>query len=173
MEALVRPFPDWSNWDEGAASLFQSLRSDAGEHLILERNLFIERILPGSIVRDLSEVEMNEYRRPFVNPKDRWPTLTWPRSIPVGGSPLNTHDIMNAYATWMAENELPKLFVNAEPGAILTGGQREFARSWKNQSEVTVSGSHFIQEDSGPEIGRAIADWMAEALGQVPGPVDN
>ena len=161
MEALVRPFPDWSDWDKSAASLFQSLRSEAGEHLILERNLFIERILPGSVLRKLSQAEMDEYRRPFQKENDRWPTLTWPRSIPVGGSPENTHKIMEDYAGWMSENNLPKLFVNAEPGAILTGSQREFARTWKNQSEVTVKGIHFIQEDSGSEIGRAIADWMS------------
>jgi haloalkane dehalogenase len=162
MEALVRPFVDWSDWHEGAASLFRSLRSDAGEHLILEKNLFIERILPGSIVRKLSEVEMDEYRRPFQNTNERWPTLSWPRSIPVAGNPSNTHKTIGEYAIWMAENELPKLFINAQPGAILTGSQRKFARSWKNQSEATVKGSHFIQEDSGPEIGQLVADWLSK-----------
>ncbi len=164
MEALVRPFPDWSDWDEGAAKLFQGLKSEAGEHLILERNIFIEKILPGSILRKLTDVEMDEYRRPFLTPDDRWPTLSWPRSIPIGGSPENTHTIIDEYARWMAKNDLPKLFINAEPGAILTGSQREFARSWKNQKEVTVPGIHFIQEDSGAEIGRAIARWLPKVL---------
>jgi haloalkane dehalogenase len=160
MEALVRPFADWQEWDEGAASLFQALRSPAGEKLILEKNVFIERILPGSVLRDLSEQEMDEYRRPFQNSPDRWPMLTWPRSIPVGGTPKNTDEIISDYSKWMSSNEIAKLFINAEPGAILTGSQREFARGWKNQSEVTVKGSHFIQEDSGEEIGQAIADWL-------------
>ena len=160
MEALVRPFPDWSDWNEGAASLFQALRSDVVEKLILEKNVFIERILPGSILRKLMPEELDEYRRPFLNQRDRWPMLTFPRSIPIGGEPANTHAIMADYARWMAENEMPKLFINAEPGAILNGAQREFCRTWKNQVEVTVNGSHFIQEDSGPEIGRAIAQWL-------------
>ena len=160
MEALVRPYPDWSDWDEGAATFFQAMRSEAGEHLVLERNLFIEKILPSSIIRKLSDAEMDEYRRPFKNEIDRWPTLSWPRSIPVGGSPENTHKTIGDYANWMASNNVPKLFVNADPGAILIGDQREFARDWKNQHEVTVKGIHFIQEDSGPEIGRAIAEWL-------------
>ena len=160
MEALVRPYPDWNDWDEGATKFFQAMRSDAGEHLVLERNLFVEKILPSSIIRKLSDAEMAEYRRPFMNEIDRWPTLSWPRSIPVGGKPENTHQIMDDYANWMATNDVPKLFVNAEPGAILIGEQRRFARSWKNQHEVTVKGIHFIQEDSGPEIGKAIADWL-------------
>ena len=160
MEALVRPFPDWNDWSEGGAKFFQAMRSEAGEHLVLERNLFIEKILPSSIIRQLSNEEMEEYRRPFLEEIHRWPMLSWPRSIPVGGNPENTHKIIGDYANWMATNDLPKLFINAEPGAILTGAQREFARSWKNQHEMTVKGIHFIQEDSGPEIGKAIADWL-------------
>lgn len=160
MEALVKPYSDWSDWDEGAAKFFQAMRSGAGEHLVLERNLFIEKILPSSIIRQLTDDEMEEYRRPFKNEIDRWPMLTWPRSIPVGGEPKNTHKIIGDYSNWMAANDVPKLFVNAEPGAILTGAQRDYARSWKNQHEVTVKGIHFMQEDSGPEIGKAIANWL-------------
>ena len=161
MEALVRPFAGWQDWDPGAASLFQAIRSSAGEKLILEKNVFIERILPGSILRDLSPAQMDEYRRPFQQQNERWPMLSWPRSIPVDGSPKEVHDIIADYANWMSENEVPKLFINAEPGAILTGSQREFARTWKNQQEVSVAGSHFIQEDSGEEIGKAIAAWLS------------
>ena len=162
MEALVRPYSDWSDWDEGAAIFFQAMRSEAGEHLVLERNLFVEKILPSSIMRKLSGAEMDEYRRPFINEIDRWPTLSFPRSIPVGGSPANTHKIIKEYANWMVTNDVPKLFINADPGAILKGDQREYARTWKNQHEVTVKGSHFIQEDSGPEIGKAIVDWLSK-----------
>lgn len=161
MEAMVRPFPDWEDWSDGAAKLFQAFRSELGEQLILDRNLFIERVLPGSILRDLTQVEMDIYRAPFLERDSRWPTLNWPRSIPVAGAPTDVYEIMSNYASWMAQNDLPKLFINAEPGAILTGRQREFARTWKNQTEVTVSGIHFIQEDSGAEIGKSIAEWIS------------
>ena len=160
MEGFVRPFADWSDWDEGAASLFQGFRSDAGESLILERNMFIERVLPGSILRPLEESEMNEYRRPFERSEDRWPTLSWPRSIPVGGEPSGVHAKMEAYSHWLAQSDLPKLLINAEPGAILRGETLEYARRFPNQAEVTVKGSHFIQEDSGDEIGEHIAAWL-------------
>jgi haloalkane dehalogenase len=160
MEALVRPIASWDEWSASATPIFQGFRSDKGEQMILERNMFVERVLPGSILRKLSEAEMAEYRRPYPQREDRWPTLTWPRQIPIAGEPADVVQIAAEYSQWMAENDIPKLFVNAEPGAILIGAVREFCRSWKNQTEVTVSGSHFIQEDSGPGIGRAVADWM-------------
>ena len=160
MEGIVRPLTGWHEFSPAATPIFQALRSGAGPELILDKNVFIERILPGSVLRDLAEDEMAEYRRPFAEREDRWPTLTWPRQIPIGGDPAEVAEIVHAYADWMAENELPKLFVDAEPGAILIGDQRAFCRGWKNQTEVCVKGSHFIQEDSGPEIGRAIAAWI-------------
>ena len=160
MEGIVRPIASWDEWSKAATPIFQAFRSDKGEQMILERNMFVERVLPGSVLRKLSEAEMNEYRRPFLKPADRWPTLTWPRQIPILGEPADVVEIVSAYAQWMAQNDMPKLFVNAEPGAILIGAVREFCRNWRNQTEVTVSGSHFIQEDSGPAIGRAVAGWM-------------
>jgi haloalkane dehalogenase len=160
MEGIVRPVASWDEWSPSATPIFQGFRSDKGESMILERNMFVERVLPGSVLRKLTEAEMTEYRRPYPNASDRWPTLTWPRQIPIQGEPADVVQIAADYAQWMAENEIPKLFVNAEPGAILIGAPREFCRSWKNQTEVTVPGSHFIQEDSGPAIGRAVADWM-------------
>jgi haloalkane dehalogenase len=133
--------------------------------MILDANMFIKRVLPGSVLRKLSEAVMAEYRKPFLERHDRWPTLTWPRQIPIAGEPADVVGIVESYAKWMAANEIPKLFVNADPGAILIGAQRDFCRSWKNQTEVTVSGSHFIQEDSGPAVGQAVAAWMkANAL---------
>ena len=160
MEALVRPMT-WEEWPEGIRGLFQALRSETGEQMILERNVFVERVLPGSILRELSEAEMAEYRRPFATPgEDRRPTLTFPREIPIGGEPADVTEIVGAYAGWLAEAEVPKLFVNAEPGAILVGPMRETARGFANQTEVTVQGSHFIQEDSGREIGETIMRWM-------------
>lgn len=159
MEGIVRPV-SWDEWPEAARGVFQGFRSEAGEEMVLEKNTFVERVLPGSILRDLTEEEMAVYRRPFQNSgEDRRPTLTWPRQIPIDGKPADVVEIVQAYADWLAEADLPKLFINAEPGAILIGPQREFCRSWPNQTEVTVSGNHFLQEDSPHEIGQAIADW--------------
>jgi haloalkane dehalogenase len=160
MEAVVRPV-SWEEWPEQIRPLFQGFRSPNGEGMVLEKNIFVERVLPGSIIRKLTDEEMAVYRRPYLKPgEDRRPTLTWPRQIPIGGEPADVVEIAAAYADWMSRNDIPKLFVNAEPGAILTGAVRDFCRGWKNQTEVTVPGSHFIQEDSAPAIGRAVADWM-------------
>jgi len=159
MEGIVRPV-SWEEWAEAARGIFQGFRSEAGEEMVLEKNTFVERVLPGSILRSLSDAEMAVYRRPFQNSgEDRRPTLTWPRQIPIDGEPVEVVEIVQAYADWLAESPLPKLFINAEPGAILIGPQREFCRSWPNQTEVTVSGNHFLQEDSPDEIGQAIAAW--------------
>ena len=160
MEAIVRPI-SWDEWPERIRALFQAMRSEAGEAMILEKNIFVERILPGSILRQLSEAEMAEYRRPFLNPgEDRRPTLTWPRQIPLDGEPADVAEIVAGYCEWLTGSNIPKLFVNAEPGAILTGPMRETARGFAKQTEVTVRGSHFIQEDSGQEIGREIMQWI-------------
>ncbi|MGH7915679.1 MAG: haloalkane dehalogenase [Candidatus Binataceae bacterium] len=159
MEAIVRPL-EWSEWNEQARSLFRALRSPAGEELILQRNTFVERILPGSVLRKLTDAEMRAYRRPFLAPgESRRPTLTWPRQIPLDGEPADVTAIVNEYAAWLSRSLTPKLFINAEPGAILIGAQREFCRRWPNQREVTVKGIHFIQEDSPHEIGAAITSW--------------
>jgi len=162
MEAIVKEMT-WDDWDKNAKSIFQGFRSDAGEDLVLEKNYFIEKVLPGSIIRTLDADEMNEYRRPFLSSgEDRRPTLSWPREIPIEGEPGNVCQIVNEYAEWMKTNNIPKLFINAEPGAITTGRIREFCRSWKNQTEVTVKGIHFIQEDSPDEIGKALSKWYKE-----------
>ena len=160
MEAIVRPL-SWAEWPEASRRVFQGFRAPSGEEMILDRNIFVERVLPGSILRKLVPEEMTEYRRPFQSREDRCPTLAWPREIPIDGEPADVTALVGAYAEWMAQNEIPKLFVNAEPGAILTGAPREFCRRWPNQTEGGVTGSHFIQEDSGPEIGHAIAAWAA------------
>jgi haloalkane dehalogenase len=167
MEALVRPVAGWDEWPENARSIFQRLRSAAGEELILDRNVFVERILPAGVLRPLSEQEMDEYRRPFAVPGEgRLPTLVWPRQIPIGGQPADVHEVCAAYAAWLASTpRLPKLFVNAEPGSILVGPVRDFCRTWPDQAEVTVPGIHFIQEDSGPQIGQAVAAWLRQLTG--------
>jgi len=163
MEGIVRPVK-WEEWPKDATRIFQGFRSDAGEGMILKKNLFIESVLPGSIIRDLSEDEMNEYRKPFYSEADRQPTLDWPRHIPLDNEPKEMAEVVQDYADWMAQNEIPKLFINAEPGAILIGPQREFCRAWKNQTEVTVKGKHFIQEDSPHEIGSAIKEWLQSLI---------
>ncbi len=161
MEAIVRPVT-WDEWNQEARPVFEGLRSPAGETMVLKKNVFVERVLPGSVLRGLTDAEMTVYRRPFAEPgEDRRPTLTWPRQIPIEGEPEDVTAITSDYADWLARNDTPKLFVNADPGAILIGAQREFCRSWPNQAEVTVAGSHFIQEDSPNEIGKAIAEWLS------------
>jgi haloalkane dehalogenase len=160
MEAIVRPV-SWAEWPDAARAVFQGFRSANGEAMVLEKNVFVERVLPGSIIRKLSEAEMAVYRKPFADPGEgRRPTLTWPRQIPIEGEPADVVAIAADYAAWLAGSPVPKLFVNAEPGAILTGPQREFCRTWPNQTEVTVQGSHFIQEDSPHEIGAALRSWL-------------
>lgn len=164
MEAIVMPV-SWDDWPESARGVFQGFRSSAGEEMVLEKNIFVERVLPGSVIRGLGEEEMAVYRRPFANPgEDRRPTLSWPRQIPIDGEPDDVVKLVQDYADWLSESSLPKLFINADPGAILIGRQREFCRSWPNQQEVTVAGTHFIQEDSPDEIGKAVADWRLGLL---------
>jgi len=162
MEAIVRPV-SWDEWPEAAAAIFRGFRSPAGEDMVIEKNIFVEAVLPGSILRDLSQEEHDEYRRPFLNPPDRRPTLTWPREIPLSGEPADVVEIVQSYGDWLAKSPVKKLFVNADPGAILLGSQRDFCRTWPNQTEVTVAGNHFIQEDSPNEIGAAIAAWLPKS----------
>ena len=135
----------------------------AGEDMILDKNMFVERVLPGSILRKLADEEMAEYRRPFASPgEDRRPTLTWPRQIPIEGEPADVVAVVEDYSRWLAASDVPKLFINADPGSILVGRQREVCRAWPNQTEVTVKGLHFIQEDSPDEIGHAVAEFVRQ-----------
>ncbi|MCP5373873.1 MAG: haloalkane dehalogenase [Hyphomicrobiales bacterium] len=165
MEAVVMPVT-WDDWPDAARGVFQGFRSPAGESMILEKNLFIEGVLPNAILRDLSEAEMAHYRRPFAEPGEgRRPTLTWPRQIPIDGEPADVVATVEEYGAWLAGSPMPKLFVNAKPGSILTGRPREFCRTWPNQTEVTVRGSHFIQEDSPEEIGHAVAEFVQRLRG--------
>ena len=162
MEAIVRPLESWDDWAEAARKIFQAIRSPAGEDIILEKNVFVERILPSSIIRKLGDEEMKRYGARFTEPgESRRPTLTWPRQIPIGGEPRDVHDIVEAYSQWLqASDSVPKLFINADPGIVLIGPQREFARQLPNQEEITVKGLHFIQEDSPTEIGEAVARFV-------------
>jgi haloalkane dehalogenase len=158
MEAIVRPmaFEEWS-----ARKIFERMRSLEGEEMVLGGNAFVEKILPRSIQRTLTDEEMAEYRRPFLDAGEaRRPTLAWPRQMPLDGEPQDVVQIVQAYADWLSASPVPKLFINSEPGAILVGGMREFCRTWPNQAEVTIRGIHFVQEDSAADIGAAIRDWM-------------
>ena len=162
MEAIVETRDRWDQFPDRAREMFQALRSPAGEEMVLDKNLFVEALVPGSILRDLTEEEMNEYRRPFANAgEDRRPTLTWPRQIPIEGQPADVTEIVDAYLDWLGKTSIPKLFVNADPGVLITGAVRDRVRSWPNITEVTVPGLHFIQEDSPDEIGAAVRDWHA------------
>jgi len=167
MEAIVQPIASWDDWPESARDIFKSMRSDAGEAMILEKNLFIEAILPSSVIRGLTDEEMEVYRKPYLEPgESRRPTLTWPRQIPLVGEPADVVEIVDSYGDWISEdNSLPKLFINADPGIILIGKQREYCRTWPNQEEITVKGTHFIQEDSPVEIGQAVAGFVAKVRG--------
>ena len=160
METIVCPV-DWDDWPEAARGIFQGFRSEAGEKLILEKNLFIEAVLPNSILRDLTQEEHDRYRAPFAaGGERRRPTLTWPRHIPISGEPPEMVAKVEAYDKWLESSDVPKLFINAEPGSILVGKPRDYCRTWPNQTEVTVAGSHFIQEDSPQEIGQAVASFL-------------
>jgi len=160
MEAPVAP-ARWTDLPPQVAEVIRALRSLAGEEMILEQNMFIEAILPSGVLSPLSDETMTEYRRPYTIPgESRRPTLTWPRQIPIDDDPKHVAEIVRGYASWLADSNIAKLFVNADPGQVLTGAAREFCRAWPNQTEVTVAGRHLIQEDAGPDIGRAIADWL-------------
>jgi haloalkane dehalogenase len=160
MEGIVTPVT-WAEWPENARRVFQGFRSEAGEEMILTKNIFIEGVLPNAIMRKLSDEEMAVYRKPFARAgEDRRPTLSWPRQIPIDGQPADVVKVVEAYSQWLAQSKVPKLFVNADPGSILVGRQREVCRTWPNQTEVTVKGRHFIQEDSPDEIGTAVAEFI-------------
>jgi len=165
MEAIVRPLT-WEEWPDEARNIFQALRSEAGEEMVLGKNAFVERILPSAVLRELTDEEMNVYRKPYLEPgESRRPTLTWPRELPINGEPEDVVGIVDDYSKWLAQSDVPKLFVNAEPGSILIEAQRDYCRTWPNQGEITVRGAHFIQEDSPHEIGEAVAAFVKRIEG--------
>src|SRR5262245_20221741 len=167
MEGIVQP-RRWEDFAVGRDRIFRALRSEDGERLIREQNLFVEAVLPKSVLRALQSAEMDAYRRPFVEPAARTPTLTWARELPIDGTPSDVVAVVEAYGQWLAASPIPKLFVNAEPGALLTGRSRQFCRTWPNQREVTVPGVHYVQEDSPHQIGRALHAFITELFGRAP-----
>jgi haloalkane dehalogenase len=160
METILTPLT-WDDWPEQARGVFQGMRSEAGEEMVLTKNVFVERILPGSVLSPIADEDMVVYRAPYLEPgESRRPTLTWPREIPISGEPDFMAQLVSANQSWLESPDLPKLFINADPGSIVGDRVRAVVRSWPNLTEVTVPGLHFIQEDSGAEIGTAIAEWM-------------
>lgn len=166
MEAVVMPVT-WDDWPDNARNIFQAFRSPAGEEVVLQKNVFVEGVLPSAVIRGLGEAEMAVYRKPFANPgEDRRPTLTWPRQIPIEGEPTDVVALVEAYGAWMQDPASPpKLFIDADPGSILTGRARDFVRTWANLEETRVAGTHFIQEDSPHEIGAAVSAFVGRLRG--------
>jgi len=161
MEALVQP-RRWDDFPAGRDGMFRALRSDKGESMVLDDNFFIETVLPKSIIRTLSDAEMDAYRSPFRERNARLPTLVWPRELPIDGTPEDVATIVERYGAFMARSLMPKLFIAADPGALLVGRARDFCRTWPNQREVTVKGIHYIQEDSPDEIGTALRAFVRD-----------
>jgi haloalkane dehalogenase len=166
-EAIVTPVT-WEDWPASARKIFQLMRGDDGEAAVLDNNVFVERILPASVARGLTPAAHERYRQPFRERADRRPTLDWPRQIPIEGEPRDVVEVVERYGRWLAGSDVPKLFVDADPGSILVGRQREVARSWPALTEVTVPGSHFVPEDSPHEIGRALAGWIPTLVAAAP-----
>jgi haloalkane dehalogenase len=166
MESIVRSFKSWDEWPDATRNFFQRQRTPEGEDLILEKNLFIEYLLP---LRNISPEAMEVYRRYYRNPGlTRMPMLAWTRDLPIAGEPADVTRVVDSYANWLASSRVPKLFIDAEPAGFLIGAQREFCRSWANQETVTVQGAHFLQEDAPSEVGRATARFIAKVLaGQI------
>jgi haloalkane dehalogenase len=162
MEAFVAPVGSWDDWPEAAVALFQRIRSEAGEEMVLDRNFFVEEVLPTEVLRGLTHEEMAVYRRPYLEPgESRRPTLTFPREVPVAGEPADVHEAITSYARWLATADVPKLFIEAVPG-VMFDEHRALAGSWPHQQHLTVPGSHVVPEDSPDEIGRAVADWLRD-----------
>lgn len=160
MEAIVAPMR-FASFQDRTRERFEALRSERGDQLVLEQNFFVEGMLPGGVIRELTEEEMSVYRKPFAAAgEDRRPTLSWPRQLPIDGDPARVVELAGQYGRWLQSSEIPKLFINAEPGMFLRGPQLEFCRTWANQTEVTVAGRHFVQEDSPHEIGEALAGFV-------------
>ena len=167
MESIVLP-RRWNDFPQGRDTMFRALRSEQGEHMVLDQNYFIETVLPKSIIRPLSDEEMMAYRRPFMSREARLPTLVWPRELPIEGAPADVVEIVERYGAWLAKSQIPKLFINADPGAMIVGRARDFCRTWANQREVTVQGIHFIQEDAPAEIGAALRRFLKDLMAGAP-----
>jgi haloalkane dehalogenase len=169
MEAIVQP-RRWEDFQNGRDAIFRALRSDKGERLVMGENFFVETVLPKSILRTLTDDEMAAYRAPFQDQRRRLPTLVWPRELPIDGKPPDVAEIVERYGAWLSQSSVPKLLITAEPGALLVGRAREFCRTWPNQREVSVSGVHYLQEDSPIEIGRALEEFVRDLAAETPAP---
>ena len=167
MEAIVQP-RCWADFPGGRDRMFRALRSEEGERMVLDDNFFVETVLPKSILRRLSDEELAMYRKPFLVREARRPTLEWPRELPIDGEPADVVEVVERYGEWLAHSQVPKLFINAEPGALITGRARDLCRTWPNQREVTVNGIHYVQEDSPGEIGAALRTFIEDVRADRP-----
>ena len=159
-EAIVNPMI-WADWPRATKPVMQAVRGRDGERRVLEEDVLVEEVLPAGVRRGLSPEAHDRYRAPFRDPADRWPTLEWPRQVPIEHTPPEVHGIVDRYGQWLAHSEVPKLFLDADPGSILVGRQRTVVRRWPALTEVTVPGGHVVPEDSPDEVGRALADWLS------------
>lgn len=166
MEGIVRPFYSWDEWPAATRAFFQAQRTPQGEELILQKNLFIEYLLP---LRNISKDAMEVYRRHYRNPgASRQPMLTWTRELPIAGEPADVCQIVETYSNWLSTSLIPKLFIDAEPAGFLIGAQREFCRAWPNQTTLVVNGSHFLQEEAPEEVADATARFISKVqAGQI------
>jgi len=165
MEAIAAPLI-WSDIPQYGHPLFKALRSPEGERMVLQENIFIEKILPQAVIRQLTNEELNHYRSPFRNSgEDRRPMLSWPRSLPIDGEPAETAEVVSRNCSWLAQSDVPKLFINGEPGTLARGRLREIIRRWPNQTEVTVKGRKLLEEDSPDEMAAAMADFITRVRG--------
>jgi haloalkane dehalogenase len=163
MEGIVRPFRSWDEWPDLTRAFFQAHRGDQGEEMILQKNLFIEYLLP---LRHISKEALEVYYR--IPGPSRQPILTWTRELPIAGEPADVVAVVEAYAKWLSTSQIPKLFIDAEPAGFLIGAQREFCRAWPNQEIVMVKGAHFLQEEAPDEVGAATARFVSKVLaGQI------
>lgn len=163
---FIRPMPSWQDFHQtdAARQTFRKFRTQGeGEAMILEANVFVERVLPGGIMRTLSEDEMAPYRAPFPTPESRRPVLSLPRELPIAAEPADVYAALQSAHASLAESSYPKLLFAGEPGALVAPDFAEtFAASLKHCALVRLGpGLHYLQEDHPEAIGRSVAGWIA------------
>ena len=170
MEALLMPLT-WDVFSDEFENIFQTFRTPgAGYDLIVNKNFFVEQILPGGILRNLTEEEMNQYREPYKIAESRKPVWVWPNEIPIDGKPADVHKIVTDYNIWLQETELPKILFFADPGAITNASVVDWSEAnLKNLETVDLGqGIHYLQEDHPEAIGRALANWIQQKNSKSP-----
>jgi haloalkane dehalogenase len=166
METIVKP-TTWGGFPEAAREMFQGFRTPGtGEQLVLEQNMFVDAVLPASMLHQLTAEEMDAYREPFLEPSHRLPTLTWPRELPIDGEPADVVELVDSYDRWLASSEdVPKLLLTFEPGAIMSEPVIRWCQENIAALEVANAGQgiHFVQEDQPEAIARIVSEWRRGA----------